>query len=90
MTAVLTACGESARLPTSAGIGPNPQIPPPNPTLIPTVNIAKAVGWPSNIKPVPAPGMTVNAFAGDLDHPHGLAETHKEQQNTDLLAFLDI
>lgn len=93
MTTVLTACGESARLPTSAGIGPNPQIPPPNPTLIPTVNIAKAVGWPSNIKPVPAPGMTVNAFAGDLDHPRWLyvlpngdvlvAETNAPQQSDD-------
>jgi glucose/arabinose dehydrogenase len=40
--------------------------------LIPTVNIAQAVGWPENKNPVAAPGMTVNAFAGGLDHPRWL------------------
>lgn len=69
---VLSACGETAQLPISAGIGPDPQLPPPNPTLIPTVNIAKAVGWPENASPVPAPGLTVKAFAANLDHPRWL------------------
>lgn len=68
----LTACGEEARLPVSAGVGPHPQLPPPNPTLIPTVNIAPAKGWPGNGKPVAVPGMTVNAFARGLDHPRWL------------------
>jgi glucose/arabinose dehydrogenase len=68
----LTACGEVAQLPIAAGVGSHPQLPPPNPTLIPTVNIAQAVGWPANGKPVAAPGMTVNAFAGGLDHPRWL------------------
>ncbi|MCD2453155.1 sorbosone dehydrogenase family protein [Methylicorpusculum oleiharenae] len=66
---VLSACGDTAQLPISAGIGPDPQLPPPNPTLIPTVNIAKAVGWPKNASPFPAPGLSVNAFATHLDHP---------------------
>ncbi|MGZ8159681.1 MAG: PQQ-dependent sugar dehydrogenase [Methylobacter sp.] len=61
-----------AQLPISAGVGPHPQLPPPNPTLIPTVNIAEAVGWPENEKPVAAPGMAVNAFAAGLDHPRWL------------------
>ena len=68
----LTACGEEARLPIAAGFGPHPQLPPPNPTLIPTVHIAKAVGWPSNGKPAAAHGMSVNAFAVGLDHPRWL------------------
>ncbi|MDI1293696.1 MAG: sorbosone dehydrogenase family protein [Methylobacter sp.] len=68
----LTACGEVAQLPIEAGIGPHPQLPPPNPTLIPTVNIAPAKGWPEHGKPVAAPGMTVNAFAVGLDHPRWL------------------
>ncbi len=68
----LTACGEEAQLPVSAGFGPHPQLPPPNPTLIPTVNIAPAKGWPENGKPVAAPGMAVNAFAGGLNHPRWL------------------
>lgn len=68
----LTACGEVAQLPISAGIGTHPQLPPPNPTLIPTFNIAQAVGWPANAKPVAASGLTVNAFAAGLDHPRWL------------------
>jgi|GEM_PF-1251191 len=68
----LTACGEVAQLPVAAGVGPHPQLPPPNPTLIPTVNIAQAVGWPANRKPLAGPGMAVNAFAGGLDHPRWL------------------
>lgn len=68
----LTACGEVAQLPISAGIGTHPQLPSPNPTLIPTVNIAQAVGWPVNAKPTAAPGLTVNAFATGLDHPRWL------------------
>jgi len=68
----LTACGEVAQLPVAAGVGPQPQLPPPNPTLIPTVNIAQAVGWPANGKPMAASGMTVNAFAAGLDHPRWL------------------
>jgi glucose/arabinose dehydrogenase len=68
----LTGCGEVAQLPAEAGVGPHPQLPPPNPTLIPTVNIAHAVGWPANGRPVPSPGMAVSAFADGLDHPRWL------------------
>lgn len=68
----LTACGDVAQLPVAAGTGRNPQLPPPNPSLFPTVNIAKAVGWPANGKPSAAPGMTVSAFAVGLDHPRWL------------------
>ncbi len=46
----LTACGEVAQLPIAAGVGSHPQLPPPNPTLIPTINIAPAKGWPANSK----------------------------------------
>ncbi|MGZ4959369.1 MAG: PQQ-dependent sugar dehydrogenase, partial [Methylomonas sp.] len=70
--AALTACGDVAQLPVAAGTGPNPQLPPPNPTLITTVNVAKAVGWPANAKPTAAPGLAVNAFAAGLDHPRWL------------------
>ncbi|TAK60447.1 sorbosone dehydrogenase family protein [Methylobacter sp.] len=69
---ILAACGEVAQLPASAGVGPHPQLPPPNPTLFPTVNVAKAIGWPTNGKPEAAPGMAVNAFAAGLDHPRWL------------------
>ncbi len=72
MVIMLSACGESAQLPISAGIGPHPQLLAPHSTWIPTVNIAQAVGWPVNTKPISASGMTVNTFASHLDHPRWL------------------
>ncbi|MDQ9169599.1 sorbosone dehydrogenase family protein [Oxalobacteraceae bacterium R-40] len=70
--AFLAGCMESATLPESAGIGPNPRLPPPNATLIPTVNIAPAQGWPNGASPKPAPGLAVEAFASGLNHPRWL------------------
>ena len=70
--ASLCGCGEMARLPASAGYGPNPTLPAPTHTLIPTVNVAPAQGWTSGIKPVAAPGTEVVAFATGLDHPRWL------------------
>jgi glucose/arabinose dehydrogenase len=69
---VLAACGEMAKLSVSAGTGLQPELPPPQRTLIPTVNIAPAVGWPSGTAPLAAPGMRVAAFAVGLDHPRWL------------------
>jgi glucose/arabinose dehydrogenase len=68
----LTGCGEVATLPVSAGMGPEPTLPPPNPTLIPTIKVAPAKGWPPGATPQPAAGMRVNAFASGLDHPRWL------------------
>ena len=69
---LLGGCGETAKLPFSAGVGPSPTIPPPNRTLIPTVHIAPAKGWPKGAKPVAVTGTTVSAFATGLDHPRWL------------------
>jgi glucose/arabinose dehydrogenase len=69
---LLLACGETAKLPVEAGMGPRPQLVPPNATLIPTVNIAPAQGWPPDKTPVAATGFRVNAFAKELDHPRWL------------------
>ncbi len=68
-TLVLGACGEVASLPFSAGVGANPTLPNPTKTLIPTVKIAPAQGWPSLATPVAAAGTRVAAFASGLDHP---------------------
>ena len=68
----LTACGDRARLSVAQGIGPNPQLPPPVETLLPTVKIAEAVGWPAGAAPSPAPGLAVTPFAQGLDHPRWL------------------
>jgi glucose/arabinose dehydrogenase len=69
---VLAGCGEVAKLPVSAGTGPRPTLPAPHPTLIPTVNIAPARGWPAGTTPQAAPGTQVQAFASGLDHPRWL------------------
>jgi glucose/arabinose dehydrogenase len=68
----LDACGDVATLPEQAGIGPHPTLPPPNPTLLPTVNIAPAKGWPAGATPRAAAGLAVSAFATSLDHPRWL------------------
>jgi glucose/arabinose dehydrogenase len=72
VTLVLTACGDVAQLSVAADSGANPELPPPKTTLIPTINIAKAVGWSKDTKPTAALGMTVIAFANGLDHPRWL------------------
>jgi hypothetical protein len=69
---LLTACGERARLPEKAGWGPHPTLPAPNPTPIPTVNVAPATHWKQGEKPTPADGLSVAAFAENLDHPRWL------------------
>jgi glucose/arabinose dehydrogenase len=68
----LSGCGDVARLPVLAGTGPQPTLPPPRTTLIPTVNIAPAQGWPAGVLPMAAPGTRVAAFASGLDHPRWL------------------
>jgi glucose/arabinose dehydrogenase len=68
----LGSCGETAKLPLSAGIGPHPQLPPPDVTMFPTVNVAQAIGWRPGERPTPAPGLTVDAFATGLDHPRNV------------------
>ncbi|MEJ0037522.1 MAG: sorbosone dehydrogenase family protein [Gammaproteobacteria bacterium] len=70
--ALLAGCGNSARLPVEAGTGPQPTLPPPNKSLIPTVNVAPARGWSQGNQPVGAPGTAVTAFATGLEHPRWL------------------
>ena len=68
----LAACLESARLPVEAGMGARPELPSPNQTLIPTVLVAEAKGWPAGRTPTAATGLKVSAFASGLDHPRWL------------------
>ena len=72
LSLLLAACGDAAKLPEEASTGPNPTIPAPDSSLIPTVNIAPAKGWPAGMKPTAASGLAVAAFAQKLDHPRWL------------------
>jgi glucose/arabinose dehydrogenase len=69
---MLSACGETAKLPFQAGVGPQPQLPEPNSSLIPTVKVSKAVGWNGADTPKAAEGFKVSALAENLDHPRWL------------------
>lgn len=70
--AALAACAETTRNTEPLGIGPNPPLPEPERSLVPTVNVAPAVGWPRDAKPQAAAGLAVSAFATGLDHPRWL------------------
>lgn len=71
-SAFVVSCGDTAKLQVSAGTGPDPQLPPPVETLLPTVRIASAKGWPEGAAPMAGHGLKVNAFAVKLHHPRWL------------------
>jgi glucose/arabinose dehydrogenase len=68
----LAGCGPKSTLPSQAGFGPSPQLPVPQKGVLPTVNFAKALGWPAGGGPTAAPGLQVSAFASRLSHPRWL------------------
>ena len=68
----LAACASDKAMPIDAGSGSAPVLPAPDPSLVPTVHVAKATHWPQGAEPTPAQGLAVNAFAADLEHPRWL------------------
>lgn len=68
----LAACSAVAENSTSVGVGPNPELPAPKQSLIPTVHVAPAVGWPVGVTPMAATDLAVKSFARDLEHPRWL------------------
>ena len=82
--AALAACGDSARQAFESLVGPRPALGEPKRTVLPTVNVAKAEGWPAGATPTAAPGLRVNEFAGGLQHPRWLLAL----PNGDVLAAL--
>ncbi len=71
-TLVTAACGEHATVPPEATFGANPTLVAPHPTALPTIRVAKAVGWGLGAHPIAAPGLRVSALAAGLDHPRWL------------------
>jgi glucose/arabinose dehydrogenase len=72
LLALLAACGEQTRLPDAADKGLRPTLAEPTRTLLPTVHIAPAIGWPQGAAPTAAAGLAVAAYASGLDHPRWL------------------
>ncbi|WP_371735944.1 sorbosone dehydrogenase family protein [Acidovorax sp. SRB_14] len=94
------ACGCSMAAPDAGaapdapvGVGPHPRLPAPEKSLLPTVNIAPALGWPQGQGPQAMAGLTVTALARGLDHPRWVyvlpngdvlvAESNKPDKPTD-------
>jgi glucose/arabinose dehydrogenase len=71
-TALLSGCGDEAALPRGADSGPNPTLPKPVTSSIPTVNVAPAKGWTAGDLPTAASGLSVAAFARGLNHPRSI------------------
>ena len=65
----LAACADTAKLDPAQGMGATPVLPEPTTSLIPTVKIAPAQGWPDGTMPTAMAGLAVTALARDLEHP---------------------
>ncbi len=66
---LLAGCSTGAHVADDNRYGASPELPKPASGLIPTVKIAKVVGWPAGETPTAAPGFEVSAFATGLQHP---------------------
>ncbi len=69
---IVAACGTATQSPISATIGANPQLPQPERSLIPTVDVAAARGWTADARPTPGRDLAVARFADGLQHPRWL------------------
>ena len=68
----MTGCAMPSKSPINDSYGSQPHLPKPKSSLLPTVNIAPAKGWPVGEMPIPATGLKVQAFAKGLRHPRWL------------------
>ena len=68
----LAACSPGESQTPAAGYGPDPALPAPTKTLLPTVKVAPVNRWANGATPTPAAGFAVKAFASGLDHPRWL------------------
>ena len=74
LLAALAACQSKEPAPIATGFGESPELPAPEKSLLPTVNVATAKSWQAGETPAPAAGYTVTEYAGGLDHPRWLYE----------------
>lgn len=63
---------DRAELPEDAVTGAQPRLSRAREQTIPTVRIAKPIGWSGDTMPTPAQGLRVQPFARGLDHPRWL------------------
>ena len=68
-TGVWVLRGNPTDRPLSATTGHDPQLVDPEPERVPTVQVARPIGWQPGEAPAAAAGLVVNRFAEGLDHP---------------------
>lgn len=61
--------GQTAELSVEEVTGTDPVLAEPHEQTIPTVVVAKPIGWPDGTAPTPAQGLVVTRFAEGLNHP---------------------
>ncbi|SAK87819.1 glucose/sorbosone dehydrogenase-like protein [Caballeronia fortuita] len=71
--ALLLASGVVMAEDYAPGFGPNPVLPAPRKSMMPTVNIAPAKPWGEGQRPIAPEGFDVTAFGTGLVHPRWLA-----------------
>jgi glucose/arabinose dehydrogenase len=72
VAALLVACSGAKPDSLQRGTGTTPELPEPDRSFIPVVQVAPAVGWSEGEAPQGAAGTRVQLFAGGLDHPRWL------------------
>ncbi len=70
--AALAMAGLAGAQTMPVGFGPNPTLPAPSKSLLPTMNVAPADPWPKGTAPLAAPGLRVTSYASGLNHPRWL------------------
>ena len=61
--------GNPSDLPIEKTEGLDPLLVEPKTEKIPSVSLARTIGWQADEAPVPAQGLAVSRFAEGLDHP---------------------
>jgi glucose/arabinose dehydrogenase len=61
--------GDPASLTLDQVTGTDPELADPDAQTIPTVDVARPIGWPDGKAPAAAEGLAVNRFAEGLEHP---------------------
>jgi glucose/arabinose dehydrogenase len=72
LSILLLGCQGTSHVSLGATTGPDPRLASPKKSVVPTIHVASAVGWPAGRKPVAAAGLAVAAFATGLEHPRWL------------------
>ena len=69
---LLPACTTAGSSDPLVGFGPNPPLPPPQSSLIPTLGVPDVVHWAAGATPRAPPGFVVTRYGEGLEHPRWL------------------